>query len=569
MSDGDSQEIGQLCAAISRYFPEAFRIRCGWHIVDRGWDRVVKLPLGGYTKRKRAAHLTGRARWKPPPLTFANRVARTLYCWIFLWCRPGFCITREEFVISYALFVDFVRSDDVKAVFGGEAQELILKFVRENVLPHEENFCYYNRHGIFHLETNTNCGLEGLQNGTKNSSNPLPPSTKLDKVVRVLEKNSHLKAVDRSIAICDRAHSTKLWSLTSTSASVTDVAESMITQEWDCRTNYKCIMARPRTWYVTNVTTKNDTVEDGTSTDDEVDILYTQDPEVVSPSANGLGVIPTFERYYQVHLNNDNIVCCSCKNQERMGFPCRHIACVLCSEPSFATIYPSGFPLSAISVMWHTSYYLYGISDDPAHRHIRETYLELQRNDTPGVRIPKDTVIPNQVADISGWGIEKPTRDRVRNYTSRHVKDCVDNVVSATENSLFQSIIPPGMTQQSNLAAYSQESDTDDDCFTLQDGPTYTDRIMQDTQEDYALDNEDAYARLKFGFPDLTNAINCAGMKEQLIQEVQAFFDQQYRWAMQDSRKECGDSAYRHGQKFPMLPPVSKKRKTHGTKHYH
>ena len=203
VSDGDSQEIGQLCAAIYRFFPEAFRIRCGWHIVDRGWDRIVKLPLGGYTKRKRAAHLTGRARKKPPPLTLANRVARIIYRWIFSWCRPGYCITRDEFLISYALFLDFIGSKDVLSLFGEEACNLIIKFVRENVLPHEENFCYYKRHGIFHLETNTNCGLEGLQNGTKHSSNPLRPSTKLDKAVRVLEKNSKIKAIDRSIAICD------------------------------------------------------------------------------------------------------------------------------------------------------------------------------------------------------------------------------------------------------------------------------------------------------------------------------------------------------------------------------
>ena len=188
VSDGDSQEIGQLCSAIGRFFPEAYRIRCGWHIVDRGWNRVVKLPLGGYTKRKRAAHLTGRSRRKPPPLTFANKVARIIYRWIFSWCCPGYCITPDEFITSYALFVDFLTSDDVISVFGEDASKLILKFVRENVLPHEDHFCYYKRHGVFHLKTNTNCGLESLQNGIKNSSNPLRPSTKLEKAVRVLEK---------------------------------------------------------------------------------------------------------------------------------------------------------------------------------------------------------------------------------------------------------------------------------------------------------------------------------------------------------------------------------------------
>ena len=110
VSDGNSQEIGQLCSAIGRFFPEAFCIQCGWHIVNWGWNDIVKLPLGGYTKRKRAAHLTGISQRKPPPLTFANKVAQIIYRWIFSWCRPGYCITHDEFVTSYALFGDFLSS---------------------------------------------------------------------------------------------------------------------------------------------------------------------------------------------------------------------------------------------------------------------------------------------------------------------------------------------------------------------------------------------------------------------------------------------------------------------------
>lgn len=37
ISDGDSQEIKQLDAAIQLFFPQVMRVRCGWHIIDRGW----------------------------------------------------------------------------------------------------------------------------------------------------------------------------------------------------------------------------------------------------------------------------------------------------------------------------------------------------------------------------------------------------------------------------------------------------------------------------------------------------------------------------------------------------
>jgi hypothetical protein len=36
VTDGDSQEISQLDMAIERFFPQAQRVRCGWHIVDKG-----------------------------------------------------------------------------------------------------------------------------------------------------------------------------------------------------------------------------------------------------------------------------------------------------------------------------------------------------------------------------------------------------------------------------------------------------------------------------------------------------------------------------------------------------
>jgi hypothetical protein len=39
ITDGDAQETSQLDLAIQAFFPRALRIRCGWHIVDRGWHR--------------------------------------------------------------------------------------------------------------------------------------------------------------------------------------------------------------------------------------------------------------------------------------------------------------------------------------------------------------------------------------------------------------------------------------------------------------------------------------------------------------------------------------------------
>jgi hypothetical protein len=37
ITDGDSQEITQLEEAVIKYFPNVYRMRCSWYIIDRGW----------------------------------------------------------------------------------------------------------------------------------------------------------------------------------------------------------------------------------------------------------------------------------------------------------------------------------------------------------------------------------------------------------------------------------------------------------------------------------------------------------------------------------------------------
>ena len=54
ITDGDQRMIQQLEDCIQEHMPWAKRGRCSWHIIDRGWATHVKLPLGGYLKKKRS-----------------------------------------------------------------------------------------------------------------------------------------------------------------------------------------------------------------------------------------------------------------------------------------------------------------------------------------------------------------------------------------------------------------------------------------------------------------------------------------------------------------------------------
>jgi hypothetical protein len=137
VTDGDSQEITQLEDAVNKFCPTVRRIRCSWHIIDRGWFKKVNIPLGGHSRRKRPLHLKGKKRRTPPPLTETNKTARTIYRWLFSWAQPSYCENEDEYKVSKALFMKFVQSTQVKELFGSSFVDSVVLFVRESVFPHE------------------------------------------------------------------------------------------------------------------------------------------------------------------------------------------------------------------------------------------------------------------------------------------------------------------------------------------------------------------------------------------------------------------------------------------------
>ena len=51
VTDGDSQEIRQIEEAMHQFCPNAIRIRCSWHIIDRGWENHLHCVKKGPTKK--------------------------------------------------------------------------------------------------------------------------------------------------------------------------------------------------------------------------------------------------------------------------------------------------------------------------------------------------------------------------------------------------------------------------------------------------------------------------------------------------------------------------------------
>jgi hypothetical protein len=307
VTDGDSQEKSQLDDAIGKFFPDAYRIRCSWHIIDRGWHKKVKVALGGKSRKKRALASLGQPRQEAAPLTELNKTARTIYRWMFSWAQPTYCESEEEYFLSKALFMKFVASRQVREVLGCGVGDAIIKFARESVIPHEERMAYYERHDLFHLETHTNCGHEGTNNGMKHCATPVMPQNRLDKAVQTLHLNATMKAGNKSIDVCCKSNSKKSWSDSHTSKYVTDPCESMLQTEWRLSSKWTPHRVSQYRWLL--IHSADDPCSDESSEEDEEsrDDSEDESSEVdVSASkklsSNEFGPIPRFPRVYEVRV---------------------------------------------------------------------------------------------------------------------------------------------------------------------------------------------------------------------------------------------------------------------------
>jgi len=123
---GDAQYCHQIDHAINLLCPHVKRIQCGWHVIDRGWDRHG--PTSNNYDDK---------------LSFQT-ITSNVRDWMFSWCSSS-VETEEEFNISKQLFVQYVCSKDVIDKLDITYSKIVLNFLRLNVEPVLPNLVFYKR----------------------------------------------------------------------------------------------------------------------------------------------------------------------------------------------------------------------------------------------------------------------------------------------------------------------------------------------------------------------------------------------------------------------------------------
>jgi hypothetical protein len=220
------------------------------------------------------------------------------------------------------------------------------------------------------LESHTNCGHEGTNNGVKKCSSPVMPQNRLDRAIKTLTLNAEIKAINTSIKVCEKTNQRKLWSDTPTSGHVTDPCESMLCTEWKFSTDWIPHQVSQQRWLVIHHSKTKLSNLDGWSDEELVSSEEEEEEETaVATQDHGcekkqtFGPIPCFTRVFEVKVCVvSQVFRCTCCNQERMGLPCHHIASVCCGNDSILGKDSTGFPLTSICVFWWNQYYLYGMS---------------------------------------------------------------------------------------------------------------------------------------------------------------------------------------------------------------
>jgi hypothetical protein len=531
ITDGDSQETSQLDLAIALFFPQVLRVRCGWHIIDRGWKR------NGPKKTS-----------VPKPMRKPFDVkTHEIRNWMYSWMKPK-CETEEEYIISKALFIAYLQSDEALRVLNESNCRTILDFFRENVEPHEAHFCFYRRIHIRHYDTYTNSAHEGSNHGLKSGAAPVLPQYSLDRSAMVLSKNADIRTAVLDLAGSQDSTKHKLWSSLPSSAYLNKLGESLLTNEWALRHEYKSERVSEYCWHVVSKFTSNENY-------------------VCAP-----GSIPNFQRVRQVQLLLGRLLC-SCKHHERIGMPCRHILHVLVrADPS----YP-GVSHHDVSIVWHNTYYQYAYRGVDEYKNLSRLLDLARQNEVLGPAFPlsKLAVMPI-VTEVHEDLKLKTGKDRCLNYTSDSIQSALRlSGLHTGHPGAPTAGIPATCTQESLVY---NENDDASGCFTDGNNIDFP-----------AWDYEDDSPRTESVFRSLSDETATVGP---FIKEISALYEGNSTKAEVDEckrflaaqMKECmaflsckivkkkselikPDAGRPKGKRVSSSVVSNKKHRTHGTAH--
>ena len=518
ISDGDAQEYHQIDNLINQYLGNIVRVRCAWHVIERGWQR--------------------RGPKIPPNLKSKHYKDIVYLCkhWLYSWTNSA-CENMCEYNISRQLFEHYLYSPDVVSVVGHSFGMMVLDFVRQHVEPILPQLFFFKRKHLRHFDQNMNVKHEGTFRGLKYGCTPIGPSLGLQKSLITISNVGERK--------CGTVHkqktrdvlTTKTWVNLRCSNKLNLRGEQLMCNEWDLRNNYNSIHCSPTQWLIRYAPSTNNNVK-----------TYRT-------------VYPLFNRIRTVSIETNYFVC-SCKYFERFGIPCRHIFHVFATFTDYKE--PSHYDISVIywKQYMHYCYNNQCTKSDKDSRDLCKLLEHLRKNDIKGPSCPRS--LYESLPVVKTIPVEfNDSIIRCNNYNINELQNLeIMNIPSGY-----------GMTMSQNSIIEIDETSTcennSDQCNILMNlNNTFNSNALEfmNTHEENCMRTSsfNVYSELNPLFKTLVSHLQEHG-DEESISSVKGFL----RNALNEIQvKKQKTARSENGSLISSNMNYIKRRKTHGTNHF-
>ena len=523
ISDGDLQEYSQIDNAISKYFPQLIRVRCGWHIIDRAWEK----------------YFSSKKDFPSESQLHYDEITTNVQHWLYSWMKPN-CETFKEYVLSKYLLYKYLQSDAVINKVSTLMYSHVTLFVKKRIEIHESKFLFSLRKHVRHYAEYSNTVLEGCNNGIKYHSSNVTPQTRLDNSFTIISNNSDMKVVNLDKDVQNQYHtkSTRRNALEEQKiceTHLTRIGFEILLSSFQNSKSYHSHKMNDSTWLVTK-------------------------KELTTCSKS---VTPKFKHVRTVTLFN-GVLTCDCPHRSVYGMPC-------CHEIHVAGMF-NGWKFPShhdCSVTWWKAYYFFGMSSLSHHIKDRSTvfkiFHKLREFESPGTQVHQyhcntrhthGSIIPETFICNN----QNPVALNYNHFS-------YDDMICETghDNETIQ-----GTTQLSQISQEPKESDFDN--FDIDSNQINTlgsiDSILDDHNNDTDTSHMKPYSQLITEFKTLTSLMDGNCTKED-ISEIHSFFQSQTEKITKRIREQLPDSAFPEGSNFVSSNvPASKRNKHHGCRGY-
>jgi len=205
LTDGDRTMYSQVDANIPKHYPNAKHVLCMFHLMTKGIQKL-KNRMVGLDRKIVKSHI------------------RTFQETMYTWCRMGGIETVEEFKVSEAFLKQWLsdlqnNEDNEFDKDVSRNAQVLLDFLRNNILPHKERFLVCNRNWLMCLDYRTTSPLESMFKAMKKGCIPhTQPNMSLLTSIQLQDAQREAAMSDRKREAVSTYNSQKMWAMGSQTA---------------------------------------------------------------------------------------------------------------------------------------------------------------------------------------------------------------------------------------------------------------------------------------------------------------------------------------------------------------